>query len=241
MFGVAYQLLGIGLVAPVYYLLCVFTIRNDRLAGTIPSAVTLAITPATLLGYVLPTILMFLPVSRTEIQQNFVALWQPTPIICAVLTVAFSAIIRRATSGAAAPEPEKKASVTLSYPVYHLLFTTLALFHVTILTFIWCEPDLSINEMLADLPGPFSTWDLGDARSALFIFLRYDMLLYCAALLMYLIYTIWTLQGLGYATRRQAGIASLAVLAGQILVGPGATYAGVWYWREVLINGGSHE
>lgn len=51
------------------------------------------------------------------------------------------------------------------------------------------------------------------------------------------IYSIWDLRHLGYVSTRPAVRAGVYVLAGQSLVGSGASWAGFWYWREDQVAG----
>ncbi|TLD08105.1 hypothetical protein PspLS_12128 [Pyricularia sp. CBS 133598] len=45
-------------------------------------------------------------------------------------------------------------------------------------------------------------------------------------------FAIWDLRALGYVTTPRAIRAALGVAVGQALVGPGATWAGLWWWRD---------
>ncbi len=40
----------------------------------------------------------------------------------------------------------------------------------------------------------------------------------------------------GYLATKQAVRVAFGIAAGQFLVGPGAVYVGVWYWREGLLS-----
>ncbi|KAF5667327.1 FAD binding domain-containing protein [Fusarium heterosporum] len=46
------------------------------------------------------------------------------------------------------------------------------------------------------------------------------------------VYSIWNLRRLGLVTTREAISAGLCLTAGQCVVGSGAAWMGVWYWRE---------
>ncbi|KAK2042816.1 FAD binding domain-containing protein [Colletotrichum somersetense] len=47
-------------------------------------------------------------------------------------------------------------------------------------------------------------------------------------------YSIWDIRRLGYISSLSALKAAVGVVLGQVLVGPGATWAGLWYWREEI-------
>lgn len=68
-------------------------------------------------------------------------------------------------------------------------------------------------------------------------FLQYDMAVSAAALIAYELFSVWKLRQMGYVTTRCAALAALGVAAGQLTIGPGATWAALWSWREnVLAN-----
>ncbi|KAK7413086.1 hypothetical protein QQX98_008034 [Neonectria punicea] len=46
------------------------------------------------------------------------------------------------------------------------------------------------------------------------------------------LYSVWDLRRLGYIRSSQAVKAAVSVVVGEALVGSGATWAGLWYWRE---------
>lgn len=69
-------------------------------------------------------------------------------------------------------------------------------------------------------------------------FTRFELLgLYVAATTSMGLYTVWDLRRRGYATTRAAGTAAAGLVLGQVLVGPGASYAGLWMWREGVLAG----
>lgn len=68
-------------------------------------------------------------------------------------------------------------------------------------------------------------------------FLRSDVVLTTATMTIHNLYAVWDLRRSGYTTTRDAFRASLSILLGQVVVGPGATSAGLWSWRESVISG----
>ncbi|KAK8869392.1 FAD binding domain protein [Apiospora arundinis] len=59
----------------------------------------------------------------------------------------------------------------------------------------------------------------------------------CAAWVLGNLYAIWDLRRLGYVKTSAALKAVVGVALGQILVGPGATWAGLWFWRDDVFVG----
>lgn len=54
------------------------------------------------------------------------------------------------------------------------------------------------------------------------------------------LYTVWDLRTRGYITNREARWAALTYTLGFGLVGAGADYTGLWYWRECVLHRTSH-
>lgn len=59
--------------------------------------------------------------------------------------------------------------------------------------------------------------------------------LFAGATLGFELYTVWELRRRGMVSNTEATIPAAGVLAGQVLFGPGATYAGLWWWREGVL------
>lgn len=59
--------------------------------------------------------------------------------------------------------------------------------------------------------------------------------LYSTATLGFGLYTVWELRRRGMLSDRDAKKGAIGVLTGQVLFGPGATYAGLWWWREGVL------
>jgi hypothetical protein len=63
-----------------------------------------------------------------------------------------------------------------------------------------------------------------------------SLTLYSVATLGFGLYTVWELRRRDMVSRRAAMSSAAGVLAGQFLFGPGATYAGLWWWREGVLT-----
>jgi len=72
----------------------------------------------------------------------------------------------------------------------------------------------------------------GDVISAL---VTGDELVPSVSFLVYILYTIWDLGALGYVASAQAWKVALCAIVGQVILGPGAAYAGLWWWRENVL------
>ncbi|KAL1853095.1 hypothetical protein Daus18300_011923 [Diaporthe australafricana] len=227
-----YQLLGIGKVAPFYFLLSVYTTRRNVYARTagrpIPSHTAKVLLPALCLGYVIPTVLMFLPHEDSITQQNAIAFWQPSPVYVSLLVWVGS----KALDALKAPKPldleifEKK-DVSYLQSGYAFCFFATAITHICTFLYAGLSPSVSIHQSLFSLPG-FDAIDISG-------FWKWDMVLCFGSVMVWLLYSVFELRRFGYITTSTALKAVGSTLASGVLVGPGATYAGVWAWRESVI------
>ena len=214
LWSIAYQLLGIIQVAPVYYLVSILSgVRLSRSARRIPVEVAKAILPAVLLGHVIPSIFFFLPVTDSNLRQNFIALWQPYPLYCSLLVAGIAAAIRHVTAPAKQVLEVDKKAKNESRPTkdmdmyedldlaplreaYSSAFALMALTHITILSFIAYRSDLTFADVFGNLPNVFAS-DLEPLKApqAIFGFIKYDVLVFVLAQFVYCAYIIVELRG----------------------------------------------
>lgn len=239
-FGIVYQTMGAGKILPLYFLVSLYTSSNKVYTRTtgrpIPVAVAKALVPALCLGAVLPTVAMFMPHADPLAHQNAIAFWQPLPVYVAFLTWSFSRLIsmvRKSDKAETSPfdwELFEQKDLAPLYAGYTFVFAVTAVSHAYALLYS-SSNSLNLWETFFSLPAMRDVGLTGD----IFGFFKYDMVLAMAAILVWSLYSVFELRRLGYVTTVQAVRAGLAVLAGQVVVGPGATYAGLWAWRENAI------
>ncbi|KAG9250269.1 uncharacterized protein F5Z01DRAFT_379856 [Emericellopsis atlantica] len=242
LYGIAVQIFGVGLVAPIYFILSILSDRGDALEIVVPPQIAKSVFPATIISYAIPTFLMLVPTSDVELQQNVIASWQPSPLTLAVVTTFLGVVIKQAASGTAPKNPMAKktqeSAVSVENPlstlkfVYGLTFTVAFACHVVILGYIVTEPELSLRGVFCNIPAPFAVWDLGNPVKTMGIFMRYDLLLLTASILVFLAYNAYDLVNLGCVGSSEAVKAVAYTAVGQVLVGPAASYVGFWSWRE---------
>lgn len=237
LFGV-YQIFGFGVIAPFYYLISLFTIGNTiytRPTGrVIPSSVAKALLPSVFLAYLVPAFMLSIQYGYHAAQQNTIAFWQPFPVYVAVLTWFLSRIIESFTPTKRDPISELVGTGDLDHLMYGYMSCAAiaAIAHLFTLMYGYLTDPVALWLAFFDVPS------LRDRTAGGLDFLgvlRWHMILCFAAVMVWLLYSIFELRRLGYVTTKTAVYAASAALVGQILVGPGATYAGMWAWREKLI------
>lgn len=235
-FSIVYQLVGIGSIAPLYYIISIYTSNSllyTRTTGrAIPVSVARSFLPSLCIGYILPMILMFLPYEDASTHQNYIAFWQPSPTYVCVLTYGISSILARINHKDAYDSLFELEDVMPLRLTYGVAFTITALSHVSILIYILSNASLSVAEIFFRLPSPDS---MLNGLNSMFDFFKWDMTLYFASTAIWSLYSIFELRRTGYITTLQAVRVALVAVAAQVVVGPAAAYIGVWAWREEAI------
>ena len=215
LWSISYQLLGILQVSPVYYLVGIFSgLHLSRPARRIPVEIARAVLPAVLLGHSIPSIFFFLPVTDINLRQTFIALWQPYPLYCSLLTAGIAAAIRHVTAPAKqalvadekakdkSPRPKKDldtyedSDLAPLREAYTSAFALMALAHITVVSFIACRSDLTFADVFGNLPNVFAG-DLEplEATQAIFAFIKCDLLVFIIAQFVYCVYVVVELRG----------------------------------------------
>lgn len=202
----------------------------------LPVATAKAILPAAIFGYIIPSMLLFFPYSDADTRQVIIAFWQPAPVLVPVLTGIFSYLVK-SQAGESNNDASKQIKEETDLPhlntVYKATGIIAACFHV--FTAIGClvSNDLSLTDVLLRKDSFAPVSDLADG---VFVFFQNDCLVTVVAVFLCCMVTIRDLYRVGLSNVTLLGGIG-AVVAGFGLVGPGATAAAVWYWREHLLGG----
>ncbi|KAE8378025.1 hypothetical protein BDV26DRAFT_199127 [Aspergillus bertholletiae] len=232
-FGIAFQLKGIGKLAPIYYALeHIRTPLSKLRSGSkyqVESEVSSSLLAAMLAGYYVPTFANFLA-PAVESRRWYNAVWQLFPVIIPVLQGSVGLLGKGRSKRPEPPEQARKNMRTVRYA-----YRTFAL--VSGLTFIYARLSVPAGVSFASvfLPGlrghlePVTSFTGGIAR-----FLQYDELISMASGFAWL--------ALKFRELRQAGAqfswwkAIGGLLGTTCTFGPGAAFALGWGWREEILN-----
>ncbi|KAB8216022.1 hypothetical protein BDV33DRAFT_207725 [Aspergillus novoparasiticus] len=244
-FTAGMQVQGIGRIAPLHAILTSLYTHESVAGRAVPRDVASSLIPAVTLGFVLPTVMVFASNPNLAAWQHWVALWQFAPPLVNVLTVVLSAGFKRWRLSHGAPrvdggsfERYEKQDVPVLKQVYTYAFAVQSTVHVATMAYAWSHPDISIGRAFFGLPNPFrAEWNITTISEQIATFFRYDAVTALAGYVGGNLYSIWDLRRLGYIQTRSAVKAALAVIVGQFMIGPGATWAGLWSWREDVIAG----
>ncbi|KAF7557439.1 hypothetical protein G7Z17_g749 [Cylindrodendrum hubeiense] len=234
-----FQSTGIGFFMPLYY--AVYTWISDvepywwPLRRAVPLQNAKVLLAASLIGYFLPTILMFFPWGSSEAAQYTETFWQPSPIYVPLLSTALGAVYRflnpdRPGEKTCPRAKDKPADVALLKQVYavtgilgvllhwYVLFGTLNSHYVSLVSVF--VPDFSLYPM-----------PLADGAHNIFLV---DFWGFVVASYVWCVAAVWDLKRVGRTTANVTK-AGLVILAAHFLLGPGAAMSAVWYWREEVM------
>ena len=238
LFSAGMQVQGIARAAPLHAILSAFFGLGIPTGRQVPLPVAQSLIPAITLGFIIPTIMVLLPTPRVAAWEKWSAIWQFAPVLFNVLA-AITAKVLKKRDAVKKPEQSEEMErytnkdVSSLKAVYTYAFAVQAAVHVSTLAYGWSHPDVSISQTFFNLSSHSEQKQpVPDLAAKLATFFRYDMIFGVIGYLGSQLYSIWDLRRLGYVKTTEAVKAALAVASGQFLVGPGATWAGLWYWRE---------
>ncbi|QGA18409.1 hypothetical protein EYB26_006094 [Talaromyces marneffei] len=227
---------GIALISPIYAALSVFWSTPLPTRRFVKLGVAHALIPALILGYVLPTALIL---SGTLDIAKW-ATWAPrvykfAPVFVGGLAFFFAYLGQIWNSRYQTPKDQEQSEfecykaqdVPTLKSAYLFAFFLQAMVHITLLAFAY-------NELRTVAFQSYWNSNHKTIHQAIDLFWS-DPEIAFATWLISNIYSIWDLRCFGYIKTRDCIIGALNVVAGQLLVGPGATWAALWYWREGVI------
>jgi len=225
-----YQCLGAAIVLPLYF--AMFTWASSKpgyftSGREVPTAKVLL--PSLILGYVIPTALMFFPFpfgSDLIAYQNLAAFWQPAPLYPNLLVFLFSLA---PGLGSKQQLARKDADVSHLKLVYLLAGIVSMASHVGLI-YVCSVPGsgLSLSTVLL----PDEALRMKDMANGLLWIFQWDFIgTFSAALLWSWLSVVEVGQVAGQkATGGVVAVGTIGLLT--VLGGPGAALAAVWLWRE---------
>jgi phosphate/sulfate permease len=196
-------------------------------------------------GFVVPTVLMFIPFTNFDLRQKLTALWQPSPVYVGIVAAGILQCARRATTtsdtGSLSNFKDKQKQKQRQQDkrqrlisVYNLSFAVTTLGHWSTIYNIIRDPKLSLSKVF--LP---STAPQIEHSNGILNFLQWDMGLYVASAAVHGLQSILEFRSRGYVTTGQAVSAALSFSFGHAAVGAAAAQIGLSIWKEkVLLNVG---
>jgi hypothetical protein len=197
-----------------------------------------AILPALIIGYLIPTIAIYLPyeddITTKYTTQLFVAVWQICPLYVNAILAIISTLLSSGSSS-------KKLKATSDLPylrwIYGTIIVTGLVVHIgTIASFLVVTEDpnyafrhaflLAIDDTFFSVPE-----DLGNFPTAMLKIFQWDFWIIFVASLVWAWQGLWDLNRLGLA-KVNLTVAAISITLGSVIVGPAAVLGFVWYYKE---------
>ncbi|KAH7042133.1 hypothetical protein B0J12DRAFT_674744 [Macrophomina phaseolina] len=230
------QLFGLGIVLPVYVLAFYSNSKGTAYwmpaERYIPEVTSKALLPSLVVGFLIPSAVMVSLSGIEPYAQEVIAFWQITPMLVVLLTEALSGLLR------AIPPTDRKSKAPVEdyqgFDLPHLRrlygaqFLIAAGVHVAVLASLVVSSTWSVAGVFVPRSpkSPVSTVAAGMA-----IFFKFDLLLVALATFVWVVLNIIDMRRVGIAAVSLPKAVSVLVV-GYIVVGPGATVAAFWKWRE---------
>ncbi|KAK5207798.1 hypothetical protein LTR72_007405 [Exophiala xenobiotica] len=227
------QWAGVGIYMPVYYAAYTYVSEPETywwpLNREVPIQYAKSLVYAIMIGYTLPTILMYIPWKDPSTVQNLESLWQPSPmfvpLICGILGCFY--VKRQKVIQVSRTAKETFPDVAHLKRVYVVTGALGFLLHVYCLAKILSSADLSLTSVFwPDFTAQPKAF--GEALRSIFLA---DFWGFHIATYVWLCMAAWDLKRMGRANV-DIGKASALIAVGSLIIGPGATMSAVWYWRE---------
>ena len=243
-----YQVIGTAVICPLWYLGYAFLSSKDdylRSGRQVSLVAAKTMFVCTVLGYGLPTILIYLPWKDLVQHQNWLAFWQPSPIYPNILiwylTITQNApdadiIESDVPADVNSPRTETQQAKNEDVKYLKRLYIAAGLIgiatHVSVLYIGITSTDPRVSVASIFLPDK-SKWKIDAAQGIHWIF-QWDFwfcflpsLLWC----LLCVADVWRV-GNERLTAAKYLMAGGYITLISVLAGPGAAMAAVWYWRE---------
>lgn len=233
-----YQTVGGAIIIPLYYLAYMRESAQEDYwspaSRRVPNPYAKALLPSLLIGYLLPTILMYLPFPDPDLSvtQALIAFWQFTPLIANLLLLIISAVYGKESAPSKKKAPLAIDDLKYLDRLYITCFIISAITHIgTILGCLYSKPQISLSHALLQVP----SLDRLSMTGGLHYIFQADFWIIFAAAVAGAYLTLWDLKRTG-RTDLSLWRAAAVMIVGVICVGPAATVAGAWYVRERIMT-----
>lgn len=223
-----YQTVGGAIILPIWFLLFLRhsaqTSKYESSSVRIPVGYAKALLPAHLLGYFLPTLIMFLPFNDPDLslRQAFIANWQPCPLYVSLLLIVIAQLY-----GSAGKITESSVSDLGHVKSMYACSLVVSAFSHIFLLYGWTQSRWSLVDVF--VPRMISV--NRSVSELLYYIFQLDFVFIFAAAILAAYVSIIDLGELGRSDVSSL-VAVMSLVLGNVLIGPGATVAAVWWWRE---------
>jgi hypothetical protein len=227
------QWAGVGIYMPIYYAAYTFVSDPETywwpLNREVPIQYARSLIWAIMIGYTLPTILMFWPWESPYAIQNFESLWQPCPVFVPIICSSLGYYYVKKNKLVPVSRTAKESFPDLPHLklIYVITGALGFMLHSYTIIKILSSSELSLKSVFwPDFAA--QPKDFGEGLRALFLV---DFWGFHVASYAWLCMGVWDLKRMGRSAV-DMGKASALIALSSFIIGPGATMSAVWYWRE---------
>jgi hypothetical protein len=242
----AIQLQGIARVAAVHTILLPLFGHAVPTGRPVSTAVANSLLPSIVVGYIVPALLFTMPDPARSWEWS-APIWQLSPILFNILVrVLTAALERRRMRGLSSSSAAQADALIAAYHhkdirplrrAYQVAFGVQASAAFAVLIHTGASP-LAI--LFQDLHGFLGFSDRASAETPELLLtpaiFGHNLAVMAVVVLCSNLYSVWDLRRVGYIRTSTAAMAAAFVMTGWLVVGPGATWAGLWYWREMILS-----
>jgi hypothetical protein len=232
-FALFYQTVGGAIIIPLYYLAYVFSSSADSYFDSgrqVPLGYARALLPAIVLGYLIPTVALYIPWGDIHTTQGLTALWQVSPAIPNILLLVLAPLLSPSSSS-----PSNSSGTSDVKHLKRIYYASVIVCTIAqIGTYYVCltsdNPQLSLSYVF--LPNT-ATWKQSSSLGLHWIFQWDWWLIYGSSLVWAWLAVVDTYRMLDRKpTVYLMLLSAFGLLLHSVVVGPGATMALMWNWRE---------
>lgn len=235
------QMQTICRVAPVYTILSIYQGFNNPVGRFVRPEVAKVLIFSIALAYLMPAIATLLHEGNTSSANAYLYTWRFIPVTFSILIAGFSVALswwqRRPLAVRANSLEDSKpyldryqnADVPILKYAYQFAFATQMIAHITFLVYLWSICYTAIDTSNVGFLG-FLKYNWA------YLVLNSRLGGTILSALVFNMHCIWDFRRRGYVTTREAVRTALSVLAGQLIVGSGATWSALWIWREAVLS-----
>jgi hypothetical protein len=226
-----------GIYMPLYYAAYTFISAPESYCWPLNREVPIqhadSMIWAVMIGYTLPTIILFVPWKDPFTLQNIEACWQLSPMLVLLLCTIF-AYFHPFQRSKVAQQPRKANEIPPDIEPLRRLYVVTGilgvLFHVYCVVRACYDPELTLSGVFWP---DFVTQEKTLGEGVKFMFLI-DVWALEVATYVWSCQAVWDLKRVG---RSDADIPKTAALiaVSTVVLGPGATLCAVWHWRETQL------
>lgn len=228
--GVALAAFGTNAATPLLGLGITLRGSNTLYGRHVPPSIAKSILPSVIAGYVIPAILVSLPIRHTQLREvvNFTAAM--APIYCAALVKGIAYTVEKIHN---AFQPSKvneqvKENEKADFVAMYQKKDVMPLKR----TYAFAMGICAAVHIAGTVYSKFETHPAGSTAN---FFTGYHGLFGLASTIQSL-YLTWEMRSEGFVTTKEALVAGLASVASSVALGPGAAFSGFFYWREHVMS-----